>query len=158
VIEKPTVQWPTTEYARGRIRLLTLLCLFPLFVAAGVWVGHLAHQKLALNHPVVRLAQQVQDQQAGSMEETTDEVKAFYSSGQTLEVLYKTADEKQEQFAFGSGLAGGFMGLVIGGTLLIHSVFWKRSEYEAQRAGCVACGRCYNYCPRHRKWLSEKNG
>jgi NAD-dependent dihydropyrimidine dehydrogenase PreA subunit len=158
VIEKPTVQWPTTEYARGRIRLLTLLCLFPVFVAAGVCVGHLAHHRLASNHPLVRLAQQVQGQQAGFMEETTDEVKAFYSSGQTLEALYKTADDKQEQFAVGSAMAGGFMGLVIAGTLLIHSVFWKRSEYEAQRAGCVACGRCYNYCPRHQKWLSEKNG
>lgn len=157
VIERPTVQLPNSEYVRGRIRLLVLLYLFPVFVAVGVGGGYLAHRKLALSHPAVRLAHQVQAQQGGSAEDITDEVKAFYTSGRTLEDLYKTADDKQNQFAFGSALAGGFMGLVIGGTFLIHSVFWKRSEYEAQRAGCVACGRCYNYCPRHRKWLSEKN-
>jgi dissimilatory sulfite reductase (desulfoviridin) alpha/beta subunit len=73
-----------------------------------------------------------------------------------LEDLYKASEAKQDQFSLGSALAGGFMALVIGATLLTHSIFWKRSEYEAQRTGCVACGRCYNYCPRHRKWLKEK--
>jgi ferredoxin len=156
VIEKPTVQWPTSEYARGRIRLLILLCLFPVFIAVGAWVGDQTHRKLAFDHPVIRLAHQVQNQQADSALEITDEVKAFYTSGQTLETLYKTAEDKQQQFAVGSAWAGGCMGLVIGGTLLLHSVFWKRNEYQAQPAGCVACGRCYSYCPRHRKWLSEK--
>jgi NosR/NirI family nitrous oxide reductase transcriptional regulator len=157
-IEKPTVQWPRSEYARGRIRLLTLFCLLPVFVAAGIWGGYHLHPRLALNHPVVRLAQQVQNQQIGSVEETTDEIKAFYTSGQTLEELNKTAGDKQKQFAVGAAFTGGVIGLIASFTLIVHSIFWKRSEYEAQRTGCVACGRCYNYCPRHRKWLSEKNG
>jgi NAD-dependent dihydropyrimidine dehydrogenase PreA subunit len=48
------------------------------------------------------------------------------------------------------------MGLVIGGTLLTHSIFWRRSGYEAHRASCFACGRCYNYCPQHRVLLEKK--
>ena len=155
-IEKPTVEWPQAEYPRGRKRLMLLICLLPVFVAAGVLVGHTLHPKLALNHPVVSLAQRVKLEQTGVYKESIDQSKAFYNSGQTLEDLNQTAEDKQRQFAFGTALAGGFMGLVIGATLLTHSIFWKRSEYEAQRTGCVACGRCYNYCPRHRKWLKDK--
>ena len=156
-IEKPTVQWPDTEHARGRVRLLVLLCLLPVFVAAGVWGGYYLHPKLAMSHPTVRLAQQVQNQQTGSPVEITDEIKAFYTSGQSLEDLTNTAGDTQKQFAIGAAFTGGMIGLIAGFTLLMHSIFWKRSEYEAQRTGCVACGRCYNYCPQHRKWLSEKN-
>jgi len=155
-IDKPTVQWPRSEYPRGRMRLGVLLGLLPVFVAAGAWGGYQLHPKLAANHPTVRLTQQIQEQTDAA--EIPDTVKAFYSSGQTLESLQQAANAKQQQFALGSTLAGGFLGLVIGGTLLTHSIFWKRHEYEAHRAGCIACGRCYNYCPRHRKWQSEKHG
>ncbi|MHC4524385.1 MAG: 4Fe-4S binding protein [Planctomycetota bacterium] len=155
-IEKPTVEWPQAEYPRGRKRLMLLICLLPVFVAAGVLVGHTLHPKLALNHPVVSLAQRVKLEQAGVYKESIDQSKAFYNSGQTLEDLNQIANVKQQQFSLGAALVGGFMGLVIGATLLTHSIFWKRSEYEAQRTGCVACGRCYNYCPRHRKWLKDK--
>ena len=88
----------------------------------------------------------------------TDEIKAFYTSGQSLENLTDTANAKQKQFALGAPVIGGIIGLIAGFTLIAHSIFWKRTGYEAQRTGCIACGRCYNYCPRHRKWLSEKNG
>ena len=155
-IEKPTVQWPPAEHALGRVRLLVLLFLLPVFVAAGAWGGYHLHPKLAMNHPTVRLAQQVQNH--GSAEDITDEIKAFYTSGQSLEELTSMAGDTQKQFAVGAALTGGAIGLIAGFTLLMHSIFWKRSEYEAQRTGCVACGRCYNYCPQHRKWLSEKNG
>ncbi|MHC4289551.1 MAG: 4Fe-4S binding protein [Planctomycetota bacterium] len=155
-IEKPTVEWPRTEYPRGRRRLITLICLLPVFIAAGLWIGHRLHPKLAQSDPVVQLAQRVQLEQAGVHLETIDMSKAFYSSGRTLEDLYHSAEVKQSQVAIGSALMGGLMGLIIGGTLLMHSIFWKRAGYEAHRAGCVACGRCYNYCPRHRKWLKDK--
>lgn len=155
-IEKPTVEWPRSEYPRGRKRLVLLIVLFPVFIAAGIGIGYALHPKLAMNHPTVSLAHRVKLEQAGVYEESIDQSKAFYSSGQTLEQLYKLSDKKQEQFALGSALMGGFVSMIIGGTLLANSIFWKRSEYEAHRAGCVACGRCYNYCPRHRKWLKNK--
>ncbi|MEN8126479.1 MAG: 4Fe-4S binding protein [Planctomycetota bacterium] len=155
-IEKPTVEWPRAEYPRGRKRLITLMILLPVFIAAGVWIGYKLHPRLAMNHPTVWLADRVKLEQAGVYKEPVDQTQAFYTSGQTLEALYEAAAEKQKQFALGSAAAGGFMGLIVGGTLLAHSIFWKRSEYEAQRTGCVACGRCYNYCPRHRKWLIGK--
>ena len=152
-IEKPTVEWPRAEYPRGRKRLAFLICLFPIIITTGVLIGYKLHPKLASVHPTVQLANRVKLEQAGVYKENIDQSKAFYNSGQTLEDLYKVANEKKQEFAFGGAIMGGFMGLVIGGTLLSHSIFWRRSGYEAQRAGCFACGRCYNYCPKHRKWL-----
>ena len=157
-IEKPTVEWPRDEHPKGRKRLVVLFCLFPVMIAAGVFVGTLLHPKLAAVHPTVQLAKRVKLEQAGVYKESIDQSKAFYNSGQTLEDLYETADTKQQEFALGGAIMGGFMGLVIGGTLLMHSIFWKRHEYEAQRAGCFACGRCYNYCPKHREWLINHRG
>lgn len=155
-IDKPTVEWPQAEYPRGRKRLITLIFLLPVFIITGIFIGYKLHPKLALNHPTVSLAHRVKLEQAGVYEESVDQSKAFYSSGQTLDALYGAAEAKQQQFEFGSMLTGGFMGLVIGSTLLTHSIFWQRSDYEAQRTGCVACGRCFNYCPRHRLWVKNK--
>jgi polyferredoxin len=155
-IETPTVQWPKTEYVKGRRRLAFLIGALPLLVAALAWVGYMIHPKLALNHPDVRLAEIIRIDQAGLLSEPIDETKAFYSSGQTIENLYKIADAKQRQFAIASPITGGCLGFIAGFTLIAHSIFRKRSDYQAQRTGCVACGRCYNYCPKHREWIKEK--
>jgi polyferredoxin len=154
-IEKPTVEWPQAEYPRGRIRLFVLICLLPVMVGVGIFAGYKMHLRLALNHPTVWLAQGVNLEQAGVITESVDETTAFYSSGQTLEYLNQQARNKQKHFAVGSAIAGGWMGLIVGLTLIINSIFWKRPEYQAQRSGCVACGRCYQYCPRHRVWLNN---
>ncbi len=155
-IDKPTVEWPQKEYVRGRQRLLILIGCVPLFIAGGAWIGWKVAPKLATAHPTVALAERVKLEQAGVFTDRIDASKAFYSSGKLLEELYAENDEKQTQFAVGSAMVGGWMGLVAVISLLRHSIFWKRSDYEAHRAGCVACGRCYNYCPRHRKWKENK--
>lgn len=157
-IDKPTVPWPQREYVKGRRRLVLLILLLPVLIAAGGWGGYVVHPKLATEHPDVRLAQRVKLEQAGVFTEQVDETKAFYSSGRTLEDLYKAAEAKRGEFAVGGTILGGLLGLLAGVTLISNSIFWKRSDYEAQRTGCVACGRCFTYCPRHHKWIKEKQG
>jgi ferredoxin len=151
-IEKPTVEWPQKEYIRGKQRLMLLIAGVPVFMAIGVFAGYKVAPKLATAHPTVALTQRVKLEQAGVYTDRIDASKAFYASGQTLAQLYAENDQKQKQFAVGSAILGGWMGLIAVVSLLQHSIFWKRTEYQAHRAGCLACGRCYNYCPRHRKW------
>ena len=59
-------------------------------------------------------------------------------------------------FALGGALFGAFIGLVIGGKLLALSVKRRRTDYEADRASCLACGRCYSYCPKEHERLKQK--
>ena len=45
-------------------------------------------------------------------------------------------------------MLGGFLGLVVVGEFLALSVRRRRTDYEADPASCLACGRCYQYCPK----------
>jgi len=49
----------------------------------------------------------------------------------------------------------GIAGVVIGLMLIGASVHRTRTDYEPDRATCVACGRCYKYCPVGREHLKE---
>jgi len=149
-IEKPTAEWPRSEHPRGLRRLLMYIITLPFLIAAGAGLGYAVHPKLAAADPVVELAGEVQQVQSGRMQTKTDAVKAFETTGQSAQSLYEKADTKVHQFAVGAALVGGWMGLVAGGTLIIHSIFWRRRGYEAHRSGCLSCGRCFMACPRHR--------
>ena len=47
-------------------------------------------------------------------------------------------------------LFGGWAGLVLGVKLIALSMQQKRGDYEPDRGGCLACGRCFSYCPNER--------
>ena len=53
----------------------------------------------------------------------------------------------RSKFYTGSMLAGGFIGLVIGITLLNQVVFRRRDDYQPNRGDCFSCGKCMDYCP-----------
>ena len=55
------------------------------------------------------------------------------------------------EFAIGSVLCGVFIGFVIGVKLILESIRFKRDEYHANKGSCLACGRCYEYCPVGKK-------
>lgn len=155
-IEKPTVQWPQNEYVKGKRRLMIMIIALPLLIPGGTGLGYLLHPRLAQAHPDVQLARRVRLEQAGVYQETTDASEAFYASTQSAEQLFAKADAKQGQFAVGSAIVGGWMGLVAGLSLIQYSIFWKRKDYHAHRSACMACGRCYNACPQHRLWVKNK--
>lgn len=155
-IEKPTEPWPQDEHPRGRRRLFGLILLLPLLIAGGIWLGYALHPKLALAHPDVNLANRIRLEKAGVFTDRTDASEAFYASAETQEELEAKAAAKHEQFAVGASIVGGWMGFVVGMSLIQYSIFWKRSEYQANRASCFACGRCYNACPQHRQWVNKK--
>ncbi|MCE5185810.1 MAG: 4Fe-4S binding protein [Planctomycetaceae bacterium] len=149
-IQKPTEEWPTSEHAPGSRRLLLYILLLPVLIAGGAALGYLAHPKLAALDPAVELAGEVRQFQNEQGHRMSDEVQAFQASGISMEHVYREADDKVHQFAIGASLAGGWMGLVAGGSLILNSVFWRRHSYEPHRSGCLACGRCFNACPHHR--------
>jgi len=50
---------------------------------------------------------------------------------------------------------GGFVGMVIGLKLIGVSVWRQRMDYEADKASCLACGRCFQYCPKERARIKK---
>lgn len=154
-IREPTGDWPEGEYRIAKRRLALFLVLFPILVAAGVWGGYSLKGQLARMHPRVRTAERVYLEEMGQVEETTDVSDAFRATGQTTDTLYADATQIRNRFAIGGALLGGFIGLVAGGKLIVLSVRRRRTEYEADPASCIACGRCYKACPKEHERLAK---
>jgi ferredoxin len=75
------------------------------------------------------------------------DIQTFLSSGKTLETLVKEAGIIRGKFRTGGWFAGGFIGLVIGLTLLNQVIYRRREDFEPHRGDCFSCGRCMDYCP-----------
>jgi len=155
-IRKPTEQWPAKEYKIAKLRLAFLLILLPVLIGAGGWAGYELRGWLAKVHPQVRLAQRILLEEDGQIEGTTDASDAFRATGRPSTELHAEASLIRGRFALGGALFGVFIGLVIGGKLLALSVKRRRTDYEADRASCLACGRCYSYCPKEHERLKQK--
>ena len=155
-IRKPTEQWTKEQYTKNKKRLPFLLVLLPVLIFFGGWAGRSVKNTLAKMHPTVRLAERVRLEETGKVEGTTESSDAFRTTGVENADLYEQATNIRKSFGLGGLLLGGFIGLVIGMTLIEISVWRERPDYEADRAGCFACGRCFEYCPVEHKRRNEK--
>jgi NAD-dependent dihydropyrimidine dehydrogenase PreA subunit len=155
-IREPTEQWPGREYKIAKVRLAFLLVLLPILVATGGWGGYLLRESFARMHPQVRLAERISLEETGQVQGTTDASNAFRTTGRSSRGLNEEAARIGDRFAIGSVVFGAFVGFIIGGKLLALSVRRRRVDYEADRASCFACGRCYEYCPKERERLKHK--
>ena len=156
-IQTPTAPWPASSHVAGRKRLGVLILLLPVLVAVSGWAGYGLSGRAARVHDRVRLADRIYMENAGLITETTDAADvtnaanasdAFRATGETTEQLFADAHRIRGSFALGGWLAGGFMGLIAGLKLILAAVRPNRTEYQADTASCLACGRCYEYCPR----------
>jgi NAD-dependent dihydropyrimidine dehydrogenase PreA subunit len=154
-IREPTADWPAEYYVSSKKRLGFLILLVPALVVGGGLVGLLGKGSLSRVHPTVRLADRIYLEETGQVEGTTDASSAFRGTGRETEELYDEASGIIEKSGLGGLLLGGFLGLVIGLKLIELTVRTKRSDYEADAASCVGCGRCYIYCPREHVRLNE---
>ncbi len=146
-IREPTVAPAPQERRRARRRLVVLLALLPLLVGGGWWLGTQLAIPLANLHPTVRLAERVRAEETGVVEGTTDASDAFRNTGRQREQLYAEALRWFDLFRVSGAWLGAWVGLVVGVKLVTLSMRRRREDYEADRSGCVSCGRCFWYCP-----------
>jgi ferredoxin len=123
-------------------------------VACG-WGGARVKGVASRVHETVRLAERIYLEDSGEAEGTTDASEAFRATGRQVQELYDEASGIIGRFGLGGWLCGGFLGFIVGLKLIGLSVWRRRSDYEAERASCVACGRCYEYCPREQVRLKK---
>jgi NosR/NirI family transcriptional regulator, nitrous oxide reductase regulator len=152
-IREPTERWPQKEYKIAKGRLALLLVLLPVLIAAGAWAGHGLRDAFARVHPQVRTAERIDLEQSGKVKGTSDLSDAFRATGRDSAELFREAAQIRGKFGLGSSLFGAFLGLIVGGKLLSLAVQRRRDDFEPDRAGCFACGRCYAYCPKERQRL-----
>ncbi len=154
-IKKPAAEWSDQDYVIARKRLVFLILVLPVLVLLGGGLGSSLKAVTARAHETVRLAERIYLEETGQMTDTTDASSAFRATGKEIEQLYSEASNIRAQFGLGGWIFGGFVGLVIGLKLIGLSVWRQRKDYEADRASCLACGRCFEYCPREHVRLNK---
>lgn len=155
-IKPPVPSWPDATYKGDKRRLAILLLLLPFIILLGAITGNRMAPIAAGTHPVVSLAERIWMEENQQITETTDASQVFRSSGETIDSLYRRADVIRAGFEKGGWFFGGFLGLVLGGKLILLSLRRRQYEYEADRAGCVSCARCFRYCPKGRECPPNK--
>jgi ferredoxin len=164
-IREPTVP-PTPEVRRkGRRRLGWMFVLLPILIVAGYALGRLLEVPLSRVHPTVRLAENMRNEQLRNDRETaetgeasnsayapfsTNAALAYRNTGRPVAELYREAVDLRKWFATAGSWFGAYVGLVIGIKLIHLSLRRQRTDYHPDRSGCVACGRCFWYCPEEK--------
>lgn len=146
-IRKPVAAELPEDHGRARRRLAYLLALLPLIVILSGWLGSLLAGAISRLDSTVALAEQVHGEDSGRKQTRTLRSQAFRERGQSPAELYAEAGTIIGRIKTGSWVLGGFVGLVIGLGLIKYSVRRTRIDYEADRAECLSCGRCFAYCP-----------
>jgi ferredoxin len=147
-IREPTADWTGRDYSIGKKRLALLMVLLPVLALSVGWAGSRLKNVTARMHATVRLAERVYLEDAGKAEGTTNASLAFRATGKPTEQLYAEASNIRAKFTLGGWFFGGFVGLIAGLKLIGLSRRVGRTDYEADRASCLACGRCFEYCPK----------
>ena len=129
-------------------KLAIWLCLLPLWVWLGALIGGTLSTSMSMVHPTVSLAERMALEESGKEKEATDASKAFRLTGKPVNDLYAEALSIRKKFETGCWLFGAFCGLVVGIKLASMAIPKTNTEYAPQHGDCVACGRCYSYCPK----------
>lgn len=145
-IQPPTVPQSPEQRERGRSYLKWLLLVVPVVIGLLAWLGTTWSVPLSRLDFTVRLAEQIRLEEEGQAE-ATDASDAFRNEGRKASDLYAEAAQRQHRYAWLGGWLGAWIGVVLSCKLVQLSVRRKRTEYYAERANCVSCGRCFKSCP-----------
>jgi ferredoxin len=135
--------------ARDRRRLALLLAALPLLILAGGLLGAKFSPVAATLNPTVSLAERLVREQNAPLKTgvlAPDDL-ALDRARQHSEDLLAQAGIIRHKFKIGTWIFGAWIGAVVGLKLIGLSLQRKRIDYEPSAAECVACARCFEFCP-----------
>lgn len=144
-IDEPVIE---TGKRRNNVkRFMIYFLLMPLWIGIAGFAGSKMHVPLSLINRTVYLADLIIKHPEVKNDPNNIDVRTFMSSGKSSEKLIAEAVTIRKQFYIGGWLLGGFMGLIIGSSLISLSTFRKREDWEPNKTNCLSCARCMPYCP-----------
>jgi polyferredoxin len=138
---------------KARSRLVLLLGLLPVMVAAGAGAGWIAYKPLARSHATVSLSDRIRMEDAGQVKGLTVESEAFRATARSTVDLHREALAIEAGFRRGTMVLGVFLALVVGVKLIALSVRRVSGGYSIDRGSCLSCARCFQFCPREHERL-----
>ena len=158
-IKSPSEGMEHKELKSARKKLVVMIVLTPLIIAASGWGAGKAYLAFSKANKDVRLAQRIELEDSQGSKWSDDSTEAFRSSGESVNDLNTKAAAVQKQHRVGAVLVGGFIGLIACLKIMKFMTYRREEDYRVDEAGCVACGRCFEYCPvekDRRKGVSDK--
>ncbi|MCP4156790.1 MAG: 4Fe-4S binding protein [bacterium] len=146
-----TPEEPVSDFRVNYNKILILVILVPLLGAGGAFIGKASSGFIASLDKRVKLAKLVRSDVPAS---SSDEITAFFNSGTSKQDLFEIESEILSQFNTGSTILGLFIGILQGVRLLLYTRKYYYTNFEADRSGCINCGRCFEYCPQE---ITERN-
>lgn len=133
-----------------RRRLGWLIAALPVLLLAGVWLGDRLSVPAAGLNPHVALAREylANKDTPPALGALTPAELALNRARQEPQAIVKRGAELERQIRIGGWIFGAWVGLVIGGKLISLALRRTRTDYEPDRGACVACARCFEYCPQ----------
>ena len=128
-------------------RFILYMALIPVLMAGGALIGAKSHVFLSKAHPDVYLAELMISHPELKADKKNIDIQTFLASGKSLETLVEEARVIRNRFRTGSIALGAFLGLVIALMAMGQVTIRRRTDYQANRADCVSCARCLDYCP-----------
>jgi NosR/NirI family transcriptional regulator, nitrous oxide reductase regulator len=156
-IRKPNADALPRPRHEGKLVLGVLIVATPLLIIAGTLVGRHVAPALSRVDTRIQLADRVALEDAGEVEGRTDASTAFRASGRSVEQLRTEAADVEKRFRVGGAVVGAFLAMVVAGKLISLTLRRRRTDYEADRGACLACGRCFSYCPIERKRRADRS-
>jgi len=147
-IEVPREALNDTARAHQFRRFAAMLLVMPLLIAGCAGTGWLTGVFVAKAHPLVETAEAIRIA-TPETEDLYPHIEAFKKSGVSQEALDAEVQAITNRFRRGSAVAGAFIGFIVALRVLGLSRLRTRSEHEANRFLCIACGRCYPACPKN---------
>jgi NosR/NirI family nitrous oxide reductase transcriptional regulator len=135
---------------RDRRRLGWLIAALPVLLLAGIWLGDRLSVPAAGLNPHVALAREylANMDTLPAVGALTPAELALNRARQEPEAIVKRGAELERRIRIGGWIFGAWVGLVIGGKLISLALRRRRTDYEPDRGACVACARCFTFCPQ----------
>ena len=150
-IRPPYENKPKESRSTGVNRILRYMVILPLAVMAGATVMYMLSDRCSKVNNDVQLYDMVIQNETHPQAIQSLELQAFYGQGRNIEELETNVAEIKKEFRIWSEIIGAFIGLIIGLTLITLSTKRTRKRYEIDGANCIACGRCFTYCPQNNR-------
>lgn len=148
----PTAPPTREQRRRGPWRLLAAILVAPLLVGLFAFLGARLAEPLSRFHYDILLAERLLAERDGLVEPrgTFAETRAWMERHEDDQVAFDRAATTYRSLSWGTMIAGGWIGLVLAGHTVRLTVRRRREAYEVDPSRCVACGRCFWYCPNER--------
>jgi len=146
IVPAGSLRGPAAVHTAPRLRAALLIALLPLG-AAGWWIGDSLAPRLSRVHPSSGVAEHVYLSEIDPLAESTDEVDGFWRTGDDPSALFAEAVAVKEMFAAWTPRLVVLLALLAVLQLLRRTRERPLDACKADRADCIACGRCFDACP-----------